>query len=59
LIEWTVGLGDQPSFGHVYGWQLDAVSKLSLDPPRSPSRSGFPRRTVGAMALTVPSGLGF
>jgi hypothetical protein len=30
LIEWTVGLGDQPSFGHVYGWQLDAVSKLRV-----------------------------
>ena len=25
LIEWTVGFGDHPPFGHVYGWQLEAV----------------------------------
>ena len=31
LIEWTVGFGDQPPFGHVYGWQLDAVSETETD----------------------------
>jgi hypothetical protein len=23
LIEWTIGFGDRPPFGHVYGWVLD------------------------------------
>jgi hypothetical protein len=26
LVEWTIGGIDQPPFGHVYGWRLDAVS---------------------------------
>jgi hypothetical protein len=26
LVEWTIGGIDQPPFGHVYGWKLDAVS---------------------------------
>ncbi len=26
LIEWTIGFGDQPPFGHVYGWTLEPVS---------------------------------
>ncbi len=27
LIEWTIGFGDNPPFGHVYGWLLDPVSE--------------------------------
>ena len=31
LIEWTVGFGDHPPFGHVYGWVLDPVSESDTD----------------------------
>ncbi len=31
LIEWTVGFGDHPPFGHVYGWALDPVDELRTD----------------------------
>jgi hypothetical protein len=31
LIEWTVGFGDHPPFGHVYGWALDPVSETETD----------------------------
>lgn len=27
LIEWTIGFGDNPPFGHVYGWVVDPVSQ--------------------------------
>jgi hypothetical protein len=31
LIEWTVGFGDHPPFGHVYGWQLEPVGARETD----------------------------
>jgi hypothetical protein len=31
LVEWTVGFGDHPPFGHVYGWLLDPVSATETD----------------------------
>jgi len=31
LVEWTIGGIDQPPLGHVYGWQLDAVSDDETD----------------------------
>jgi hypothetical protein len=31
LIEWTVGFGDLPPFGHVYGWRLDPVNEAETD----------------------------
>ena len=31
LVEWTVGFGDHPPFGHVYGWQLDPVGDDGTD----------------------------
>lgn len=31
LVEWTVGFGDHPPFGHVYGWQLDPVGDDETD----------------------------
>jgi energy-coupling factor transporter ATP-binding protein EcfA2 len=31
LVEWTIGGVDQPPLGHVYGWQLDAVSDTETD----------------------------
>lgn len=31
LFEWTVGAVDQPPFGHVYGWQLDAIDENTTD----------------------------
>jgi len=31
LIEWTVGFGDHPPFGHVYGWSLDPLSEAETD----------------------------
>ena len=31
LVEWTIGAIDQPPLGHVYGWQLDAVSDTETD----------------------------
>jgi hypothetical protein len=31
LIEWTVGTGDKPPFGHTYGWILDSVSQTETD----------------------------
>ena len=31
LVEWTIGPVGQPPFGHVYGWQLDAVSDTETD----------------------------
>lgn len=31
LVEWTIGGVDQPPFGHVYGWRLDAVSDAETD----------------------------
>lgn len=31
LVEWTVGFGDHPPFGHVYGWQLDPVGEHETD----------------------------
>ncbi len=27
LIEWTIGFGDHPPFGHVYGWLLQPVGE--------------------------------
>ncbi len=27
LIEWTVGFGDHPPFGHVYGWSLEPIDE--------------------------------
>ena len=31
LIEWTIGFGDHPPFGHVYGWVLDPVGDAETD----------------------------
>ena len=31
LIEWTVGFGDLPPFGHVYGWQLEPVNESETE----------------------------
>ena len=31
LIEWTVGFGDHPPFGHVYGWRLEPVDENETD----------------------------
>ncbi len=31
LVEWTVGFGDHPPFGHVYGWVLDPVGEAETD----------------------------
>lgn len=31
LIEWTIGFGDNPPFGHVYGWLLDPVSQQETE----------------------------
>jgi hypothetical protein len=31
LVEWTIGLGDSPPFGHVYGWRLDPVNDRETD----------------------------
>ena len=31
LVEWTVGFGDHPPFGHVYGWVLDPVGDAETD----------------------------
>ena len=31
VIEWTIGFGDNPPFGHVYGWMLDPVSEEETD----------------------------
>lgn len=31
LVEWTIGGIDTPPLGHVYGWQLDAVSDTETD----------------------------
>lgn len=31
LVEWTVGFGDHPPFGHVYGWRLDPVGEHETD----------------------------
>jgi uncharacterized protein YndB with AHSA1/START domain len=31
LIEWTVGFGDNPPFGHTYGWALDPVGPGETD----------------------------
>ncbi len=31
LIEWTIGFGDNPPFGHVYGWLLDPVNQDETD----------------------------
>jgi len=31
LIEWTVGFGDSPPFGHTYGWLLESVSETETD----------------------------
>jgi hypothetical protein len=31
LIEWTVGFGDNPPFGHTYGWILDPVNQDETD----------------------------
>jgi uncharacterized protein YndB with AHSA1/START domain len=31
LIEWTIGFGDLPPFGHVYGWALEPVSETETD----------------------------
>lgn len=31
LVEWTVGFGDHPPFGHVYGWQLEPVGEDETD----------------------------
>jgi uncharacterized protein YndB with AHSA1/START domain len=30
-IEWTVGFGDNPPFGHTYGWVLEAVGDAETD----------------------------
>lgn len=31
LVEWTVGFGDHPPFGHVYGWALEPVGEAETD----------------------------
>jgi hypothetical protein len=31
LVEWTVGFGDHPPFGHVYGWALEPVGENETD----------------------------
>lgn len=31
LFEWSIGAIDRPPVGHVYGWQLDAVSDTETD----------------------------
>jgi hypothetical protein len=31
LVEWTIGFGDLPPFGHVYGWLLDPVADAATD----------------------------
>ena len=31
LVEWTVGFGDHPPFGHVYGWILDPVNESETE----------------------------
>jgi hypothetical protein len=31
LFEWAVGSVDRPLFGHVYGWQLEAVNNSETD----------------------------
>ena len=31
LVEWTIGFGDHPPFGHVYGWQLEPVDETETD----------------------------
>lgn len=31
LVEWTIGMVDQPPLGHVYGWRLDPVSAGETD----------------------------
>ncbi len=31
LVEWTVGFGDHPPFGHVYGWSLEPVSEAETE----------------------------
>ena len=31
LVEWTIGFGDSPPFGHVYGWLLDPVTEAESD----------------------------
>jgi uncharacterized protein YndB with AHSA1/START domain len=31
LIEWTVGFGNSPPFGHTYGWLLESVSETETD----------------------------
>ncbi len=31
LFEWGVGSADRPLFGHVYGWQLEAVNESETD----------------------------
>jgi hypothetical protein len=30
-IEWTVGFGDSPPFGHTYGWLLESVAEGETD----------------------------
>ncbi len=48
LVEWTVGFGDHPPFGHVYGWQVDPVDEHETvvtnycDGRTSPTRCGRP-----------------
>jgi hypothetical protein len=31
LIEWTVGFGDDPPFGHTYGWVFDSVNEAETE----------------------------
>ncbi len=31
LVEWTVGFGDHPPFGHVYGWALEPAGEAETD----------------------------
>ena len=31
LVEWTIGLGEHPPFGHVYGWLLEPVSDVETE----------------------------
>lgn len=31
LVEWTVGFGDHPPFGHVYGWALEPVGEAETE----------------------------
>ena len=50
LVEWTIGGVDQPPLGHVYGWQLDAVSANETDVTNYCDWSNI---TVGA-ARTAP-----